>query len=669
MTGQDEMVDILCEWRSSDQFHHTFAGASLNGNMKILDLHPSDQGKTHNTWILFGDPSLLLRTEAPTELNVSCQPEAVFLGQTELDITVDADYAIATLSNNGEILASTPIVNGEGVLTFSSPTEVGNWRLVVTGYNKVTEIRDIAVIPSNGAYLTYNSYSVNEENGQADYGDTVGINVTVRNIGNEAATNVQVVLSSDSPLVEVTHGTANIPNVASLDQYTIANAFEIAVSELIPDGSQTEFVLTCTDGTNIWVSHFRMTLHAPSLFISEFRPMNTTYPGEIGNLVVGVGNAGSSDARDVKIELYSCSADLVFNPIVHQVGAVPAGGNATVTASFSSSSSVPNGSNFEVYYAMDASPYLYNGTKFLNIGPIKETFETGDFSAFEWETLGSSHWFVDNSTANSGSYSARSGAINNGNLTTLQIEVDVIEDGEISFFLNTSTEGDRDKLTFYIDNETMGTWSGVMDWSRVSFPVNSGRHRFRWIYMKDSSGSYGEDCCWIDDVQFPSAHTFMLLPALELEVQVEENKVTLTWETQNSTDDYLIRRNGTPIALQHETTYTEWLNLGTYTYSVTAVSSEGLQSIPAFSTVEVSVLGIDSIENTLRIFPNPVCDYLNISYEQPFSYRLFNNIGQQIWEGESRGDVHLDCRTLSQGIYILFIATEAETCTKKIIVK
>ncbi len=669
MTGQDEMVDILCEWRSADQFHHTFGGASLNGNMKILDMHPSDQGKTHNTWILFGDPSLLLRTQAPTELNVNCQPEVVFLGQTELVVTADVDYAIATLSNNGEILVSAPIINGEGMLSFVSPTEVGNLQLVVTSYNKVTEVRDIAVIPANGAYLTYHGFSIDDENGQADYGDTVGINVTIKNLGNETASNVQVALSTDSPLVEVIHGSATIPNVASLGQYTIANAFEIAVNEVISDGSQAEFVLTCTDGTNTWTSRFRVTLHAPSLAISEFRPLNTTYPGEVGNLVIGVRNTGSSDARNVKIELYSSFTDLVFNPIVHNVGNVSAGGTTIVTASFTSASTIPNGSNLEVYYTMEAAPYSYNGSKFLNIGPIEETFETGDFSAFGWETLGSSLWYIDNSIAYSGTYSARSGAISNGNLTTLQVEVDVIEDGEISFFLKTSTEGDRDKLTFYIDNETQEIWSGEMDWSRVSFPVNSGRRRFRWIYMKDSGGSYGEDCCWIDDVQFPSTHTFSLLPALELETQVVENEVTLTWQAQNLTDDYLIRRNGTPIAMQHETTFTEWLNLGTYTYSVTAISSEGLQSIPAFATMEITVLGIDSIENTLCVFPNPVRTCLNISYEQPFSYKLFNSIGQKIREGESTGNVQMDCHTLSQGMYILFVATEAETYTKKIIVQ
>ena len=186
--------------------------------------------------------------------------------------------------------------------------------------------------------------------------------------------------------------------------------------------------------------------------------------------------------------------------------------------------------------------------------------------------------------------------------------------------------------------------------------------------MKNGSGSYGDDCCWIDDVQFPSTHTVMLLPALELDTQVIENEVTLTWQAQSPTDNYLIRRNGTPITTQHETTFTELLNLGTYTYSVTAISSEGQQSIPAFATVEITILGIDSIETKMRLFPNPVRNWLNISFEQPFSYILFNNIGQQIREGKSEGDVVIDCRTLRQGLYILQIATETQVFTKKIIV-
>ena len=669
MTGQDEMVDILCEWRSTDQFHHTFAGASLNGNMRILDLYPSDQGKTHNTWILFGDPSLILRTDTPTELNVSIQPEAILLGQTELTIAVDADYAQATLSLYGEILASAPIVNGQGTLVFPSQTNTGTALLVLTSFNKVTENREISIIPANGAYISYRNFSINDSNGQADYGETIGIDVTIRNIGNEPAENIHATLSTDSPLVEVTQDSAFIPSIAAMEEHVISDCFEIAVNDMITEGSQAEFILTCTDGTDTWVCSFRMLLHAPQLVLSELRPVKTTYPGENGDLLIVVKNTGSSDAHNAAIQLHSSSTELVFNPINYSLGKIPAGGTATTTAYFSSSSNIPDGSNYEVYYHIDATPFTFNGTQFLNIGPIKETFETGDFSTFPWQTLGASPWFVDNSTANTGTYCARTGAINNSGLTTLQVVVDVVEDGTFSFYIKTCTEANNDKLTFYIDSDTEGIWSGITDWSRATFPVTAGTHRFRWIYMKDSNESYGDDCCWIDDIQFPPTHTVTLLPALELDTQITENEVTLTWQTLDPSDNYLIRRNGTPITTQHETTFTELVNLGTYTYSVTAISSEGQQSIPAFSTVEITTLGIDSIDYKMRLFPNPVRNWLNIIYEQPFNYIIFNYIGQKIKEGKSEGETLIDCRTMPQGLYILQISTEGQVFTKKIIVR
>ena len=668
MTGQDEMVDILCEWRSSDHFHHTLGGASLNGNMKILDLHPSDQGATHNTWILFGDPSLLLRTDTPAEMNVTCQPEAILLGQTELRLSADADYALATLSFNGEILASTSIINGEGTLTFPTQTDTGTALLVVTSFNKVTEVREIEIIPANGPYLTYDNYTVNDENGQADYGETAGISVTIKNIGNQAANNVQVSLSTDSPFVEVIHGSASISSIAAMDECTISNVFEITINQLITDGIQAEFTLTCTDGSNTWTNHFRMTLHAPAFVLSEFRPANTTYPGETGTLLVGIRNIGSADAHNAILQLYSSSTDLIFNPILYTLGEIPSGNTATAMVSFSTTPNVPNGSKFEAYYHMEAAPYVFSGTDFLNIGPVKETFETGDFSAFAWETLGGAQWFVDNSTSNTGTYSARTGAITNANLTALQVSIDVIGNGEISFYKKICTEANKDKLTFYIDNTAMSEWSGEVGWSRETFPVTAGTHKFKWIYMKDSNGSYGDDCCWIDDVQFPSTHTVTFLPILELEAQVFENQVTLTWQAQNPNDDYIIRRNGTPIATQHETTFSQLLNLGTYTYSITAVSTEGQQSIPAFATVEITILGIDSIESELRIFPNPTRNWLNINYEQPFNYSLLTNMGQIVLKGSCAGDAQIDCGTLSKGIYILQIATSTQIFVKKIIV-
>ena len=118
MTGQDEMVDILTGWKSGDKYCHTFGGASLNGSMYMLDMHPSDNGDTHNTWILFGDPSLMVRTDNPVSMNVSCTPSVLMLGMSELEITAEnTAYGIATLMMDGEVIASNYIDNGTCTLS------------------------------------------------------------------------------------------------------------------------------------------------------------------------------------------------------------------------------------------------------------------------------------------------------------------------------------------------------------------------------------------------------------------------------------------------------------------------------------------------------------------------------------------------------------------------
>ena len=154
-----------------------------------------------------------------------------------------------------------------------------------------------------------------------------------------------------------------------------------------------------------------------------------------------------------------------------------------------------------------------------------------------------------------------------------------------------------------------------------------------------------------------------------METQIIENNVTITWQANNSNDNYHIRRNGIPIATQHETTFTELLNLGTHTYSVTAFNNQGQQSIPAFATVEITILGIDSIENELRIFPNPTRNWLNVSFEHPFQYILYNDVGQNVMVGHSTGNAQIECGVLPKGVYILHIKTDGKMFIKKIIVQ
>ena len=340
-----------------------------------------------------------------------------------------------------------------------------------------------------------------------------------------------------------------------------------------------------------------------------------------------------------------------------------------MTANFTTSEQLPNNSSVEVEYLFEASRYGLDGLELLNIGTVRETFETGDFSAFAWETIGGSLWFVDNSTANTGTYSARSGAITHSNLTTLQISMVIEENGWISFSKKICTEADKDKLTFYIDNTAQSVWSGEVDWSRETFPVTAGTHKFKWIYVKDSYNSYGDDCCWIDDVQFPSASAITFLPALQVQAQVNLSRVTLTWPGMPEAVNYLIRRDGEIVAIQSETTFTQYAEIGTYVYSVTAIDAEHHTSLPAFVEVEVTTVGLDESEDEVRVYPNPVGDWLHVDMEQAFDYVLFNAVGQQVMQGESGGKAQLRCGDLPKGLYFLHIATPSQVVVKKVVVK
>jgi len=59
--------------------------------------------------------------------------------------------------------------------------------------------------------------------------------------------------------------------------------------------------------------------------------------------------------------------------------------------------------------------------------------------------------------------------------------------GEVSFFKKVSSEPGWDFLEFYIDDVQKDKWSGIFDWEEVTYPVTSGEHTFKWVYIKDSN--------------------------------------------------------------------------------------------------------------------------------------------------------------------------------------
>jgi len=88
--------------------------------------------------------------------------------------------------------------------------------------------------------------------------------------------------------------------------------------------------------------------------------------------------------------------------------------------------------------------------------------------------------------------------------------------GTISFWKKVSSEATYDFLRFFINGVLQNQWSGNIDWSQESYPVQAGNNTFQWSYVKDNLISSGSDCVWIDDITFPGSGGNSGTPSLSM---------------------------------------------------------------------------------------------------------------------------------------------------------
>ncbi|MBR4391891.1 MAG: T9SS type A sorting domain-containing protein [Bacteroidales bacterium] len=672
MYGQDEMVDILTGWRSVDQFNHTFGGASLNGSMYVLDMAPNDAYQTFNSWLLFGDPSMMLRTAIPTEMNVSTNPSVLMLGMSELIVNADVEYGIATLSINGEMLASSKIVDGTATLSFPGLSNVGVADLTILGFNKVTYRGEIEIVPAEGPYLVLDDFQVNTETGSFNFGEEGSVNVQVKNVGVETVNDVTVTLSTESEYItEILNNTATIASLAEGATISIDDIFRFKISNNIPDGTKINFALDMTAGDDVWNSNFNVNVNAPTVEFVQMVLEGDLLGQHEGIVKLQFANNGHCDAPAGMFNLFSCAPELTIPNASFEFESIPAQESIVFEVPITIAENVEEGSCFEVSYLLNADFYSVSGTTVISVGNIMEGFETGNFSAFDWSFEGQS-WTIDSSNAYEGSYCAKSGAISHSSSTTMKVTVNIPTDDEISFFRKVSSESNYDKLYFYIDGIEMGSWSGSLDWSQVSFPITTGQHTLKWKYEKDYSVSSGSDCAWIDNIQMPASSISTANNGVEnLVAEVIDNEVIISWTAMERAISYSVFRNGEEIATDLiENGFSETVEHGVYTYCVIAKDEDGNVSQPSFVTVNVlSYLGIGENSESFRVYPNPTESNLHIEFVGEYTYSLYNSFGQQVMNGHANGEQMLNLSSLAKGIYLLHLNDGVNTDIQKVIVK
>ena len=84
----------------------------------------------------------------------------------------------------------------------------------------------------------------------------------------------------------------------------------------------------------------------------------------------------------------------------------------------------------------------------------------------------------------------------------LQAIVDSPNSETVKFYWKVSSVQGYDYLQFYIDGTLKDQISGEVAWTQKSYAVSSGIHILKWRFIKNSSGSSGDNCGWVDFVQW-----------------------------------------------------------------------------------------------------------------------------------------------------------------------
>ncbi len=345
MTAQDEMVTILVEER--DHLKRTFGGLSINGSMAMVAAYGNTGKINHKTWILFGDPSMKVRTKAPEPIAVTYDPE-IIVGSTSFAVQSGHEgllTALSTRDHNGEWikLGAARVINGEAVIAFEEPlNEPGLLTLAVTGFNKQTYLNEnLQVVPADGPYLHLESYEINDElgnqNGLADFGEALSFNLVVKNIGTQEAQDGYAILQSTDEYVEIAGSLIELGSLNADETLALEKKFLVHIDENIPDQHILQFRLLFECNESVTTSFFSFPVNAPdpellSLMMDDSETGNDNGifdPGEIVKLYFTIQNNGHASSGNLYAMADPATENLIFLDQDVPVGDVPPGSQAT----------------------------------------------------------------------------------------------------------------------------------------------------------------------------------------------------------------------------------------------------------------------------------------------------------------------------------------------------
>ncbi|GHU86430.1 hypothetical protein FACS1894153_3500 [Bacteroidia bacterium] len=541
---------------ANDAFGIMFRGNMAVNASSISDYYADNKMKQYywEIYHVFGDPSYRPYLVMPTEISVQ-KPETINIAVATLELTT-IPYAYIGVSMGG-ILCGGGFADSTGYINLQLDNlEIGMAKLVITANNHIPLIESIEVTSGNQAFLTVKKCELSYKNNISEniiWGDTVLAQITIKNKSPEFnATNVNVSVNSTNNNVKVISNTLPIANINATDSAIITGIKIIANTKNI----QEENILF-----NVSISHSDTVVNNYNLLLKEIVPNiivnnvdigvlqettnsnNDKYldAGEEAVLSFDITNTSTVSLNNAKIMLFCEESFITIDDEIKNLN-LAAGETKRFYFFIAASNAAENWEIYTVKIEINTDTLFKTFDITGNIGNIMEDFEAGLFYQTFWDTITDKNWQIVAPGRNSG-FCAKSNKIEDNQIATMSsMWFDCKGGDSISFYFKVSSEKIvgiyGDVLQFVnvkADNTQtiLGKWSGEVNWTKVTFPVQEGMQKFMWQYKKDISDKNGEDAAWIDDIKMPLIKNLNV--AENKNVYIEDNKFNVFYN-----DDVII---------------------------------------------------------------------------------------------------------------------------------
>lgn len=658
--------EIASDW------YYTAGQIVYSGNLSVSASNSSRKKYYWETYNLVGDPSMIPIIGQPSDFNTTL-PDTLPKGIRTLTLTTDP-FAYVAISQF-DTLWDAKYAGISGAVTLNIPADAGDSSLVViTGQNRYPLIKKIYLTEIDDEFLNLDGFIINDDNGnsngKADYGESFYLDLSLTNLGNTAAENININLLSTSEWLTIEKDTANISRIVEQSYSSVSERLLLRVKGNIPDLGIAPVIVKIKSDNSEKSFPLELQLHAPELSISAFTINDTKTgngdfiadPGETFDLSFLVKNSGTSDATG---DFYLSSSNPginIDNPSVKS-GVIRQSESTIVPVRVQLSEDMPSGAYIQLSSDLVCWPYVINKSFTLRIGKVRESFEGGSFKVFPWINSSSIPWIITDNDASDGIKSARSGSIDHKGSTTLSIKAVYSVNDTLRFRYKVSSEKDFDSFSFKLNGkEYLKKRSGEVPWTIVEIPVSAGLNDLVWSYIKDGSVTLGNDCAWIDLIDFAGTGTVRYI-SKDLRLEAVEKPVLMNsvgqadlrvkvinsgTETINSFNLAYAVNKGMPVTenfpekiLPGEDTivvFDRKLDLskyGIYNVAVFGVSND--DDYIRNDTVRLVIENTD-INESIGIYPNPFSNqfkvFINSQIEDVITLSIMNVNGTVLFSSE-----------------------------------